>query len=73
MFGCLPSQIDDEDPILLSRIIQMRSFDSMRSAMRSEKQREHDAKPSGPMKELVAKVQFMNQHHLTAVDMDEDD
>jgi len=41
--------------------------------MRSEKQREHDAKPSGPMKELVAKVQFMNQHHLTAVDMDEDD
>jgi len=39
----------------------MRSFVATREAMKSEKQRELDAKPHGPMAELVAKVQYMNQ------------
>jgi hypothetical protein len=41
--------------------MQMRSFVATREAMKSEKQRERDAKPSGPMAELVAKAQHMNQ------------
>lgn len=33
----------------------------MRDAMKSEKEREADAKPHGPVAELVAKVQHMLQ------------
>ena len=40
--------------------------------MRSEKQREADAKPTGPMAALVAKVQFMVQNGLNPEDMEED-
>jgi hypothetical protein len=57
----LPSQLDDEDPRLLSRIMQMRSFVATREAMKSDKQRERDAKPKGPMAVMVARAQQMNQ------------
>jgi hypothetical protein len=42
----------------------------MRDAMRTDKERERDAQPSGPVAELVAKV----QHMLQAEDLkDEED
>ena len=57
----MPSQLDDEDPKLLSRIVQMRSFVATRDAMKSEKERERDAEPHGAMANIVAEVQHMNQ------------
>jgi len=33
----------------------------MRDAMKSDKERERDAKPHGPIAELVAKVQYIVQ------------
>jgi predicted MarR family transcription regulator len=36
----------------------------MREAMKGDKDRERDAKPSGPMAEIVAKAQLVNQHGL---------
>lgn len=60
-FGRLPSEIEKEDPELLERIVQIRGYMRMRDAMRTEKERERDAQPSGPLAELVAKVQHMLQ------------
>lgn len=60
-FKVLPSQLDGEDPELLYRIMQLRGYARMRDAMRTEKERERDSKPSGPVAELVAKVQHMLQ------------
>jgi hypothetical protein len=60
-FGKLPSEIEGEDPGLLERIVQLRAYSRMRDAMRTEKERERDAQPSGPLAELVAKVQHMLQ------------
>lgn len=60
-FGRLPSEIEREDPELLYRIVQLRAYTRMRDAMRTEKERERDAQPSGPIAELVAKVQHMLQ------------
>jgi hypothetical protein len=70
-FGCLLSQLDDEDPNLLMRIMQLRSFESSRQAMKSDKEREKDAKPHGPMAEIVAKVQFANQHGIDPETLEE--
>jgi len=52
--------------------MEMRAFDSVRNAMKSEKQQEKDSKPSGPMKDLVAKVQWMNQRNLTEADLEQE-
>jgi len=41
--------------------VQLRSFVATREAMKSEKQRERDSKPSGPMAEMVARAQHYNQ------------
>jgi len=41
--------------------MQLRAFASTREAMKSEKQREKDAKPDGKMAEIVAEAQYMNQ------------
>lgn len=60
-FGALPSELDKEDPELLYRIVQLRGYKRMRDALRTEKERERDAVPSGPVAELVAKVQHMLQ------------
>lgn len=60
-FKVLPSQLDGEDPNLLYRIMQIRGYERMRSALRTEKERERDSKPSGPIAELVAKVQHALQ------------
>lgn len=60
-FDALPSELEKEDHELLYRIVQIRGYERMREAMRTEKQREKDAKPSGPIAELVAKVQKMLQ------------
>jgi hypothetical protein len=43
------------------RILQLRRFASMRQAMRSERQVESESKPRGPLAELVAHAQHMNQ------------
>ena len=66
--GCLPSDFDKEKPELLWKIIQLRSYARMRDAMRTEKERERDAKPHGPVAELVAKVQ-----HIVQQDPDDDE
>lgn len=44
----------------------------MRDALKSDKQRESDAKAQlrSPLAQLVAKVQYMNQNHLTESDME---
>lgn len=60
-FGRLPSELEGEDPELLQRIMQIRGYSRMRDAMRTEKERERDAQPRGPIAELVAKVQHMLQ------------
>jgi len=70
-FGCLPSDLEDEDPNLLMRIMQLRSFENTRQAMKSDKEREKDSKPHGPMAEIVAKVQFANQHHIDPETLEE--
>jgi hypothetical protein len=57
----LPSALDGEDPELLYRIVQLRGYARMRDRMRSDKERERDAVPQGPIAELVAKVQHMLQ------------
>lgn len=57
----MPSALDGEDPELLYRIVQLRSYARMRDRMRSDKERERDAVPQGPVAELVAKVQHMLQ------------
>lgn len=50
--------------------MQIRGYERMRDAMRTDKERERDAQPSGPVAELVAKV----QHMLQAEDLkDEED
>ena len=45
--------------------MQLRAYENTRDAMKSDKEREHDAKPHGEMAELVAKVQFMVQRGMT--------
>jgi hypothetical protein len=55
--------------------MQLRAYERTREAMRSEKGREADAKwatTQSPMAQLVAKVQFMAQRHLTPEDMEEE-
>lgn len=60
-FNVLPSQLDGEDPELLYRIVQLRGYSRMRDAMRTEKERERESKPSGKLAELVARVQHALQ------------
>ena len=72
--GHLPSDFDREKrPELLWRIVQLRSYARMRDAMRTEKERERDAKPHGPVAELVAKVQHIVQQDPDDDDEDEDE
>jgi len=54
-FGCLPSQLDEEDPRLLSRIMQLRAYEGTREALdHAEKQSDV---PVTPMTETWVKVQ----------------
>lgn len=72
----MPSEFENEDPNLLARIVQLRTFAATRDAMKSDKSREADTKwvtTKSPMAKIVAKVQFMNQHGLEPEDMEEDE
>ena len=67
----MPSQLQGEEPELLLRISQLRSYVAMREAMKSDKEREIDARPHGPVAELVAKVQYMLQQEDEAAEQSE--
>lgn len=53
--------------MLLERIIQLRGYERMRDRMQTDKERERESKPDGPVAELVARV----QHALQLEDLKE--
>jgi hypothetical protein len=53
--------------------MQLRAYENTREAMKSDKEREKDAKPSGEMAELVAKVQFLVQRGMTGEEIESED
>ena len=72
----MPSELDREDPRLLSRIMQLRGYANTRDAMRSEKERERDHKyatTQSEMAKLVAKVRFMIQRGMTDEEIEAED
>lgn len=51
--------------------MQLRAYENTRESMKSDKERERDAKPHGEMAELVAKVQYLVQRDMTGEEVEE--